>query len=143
MAVSVQAATAPAAPDESDLKSAYCLPVLTLNKTTLEILAYDDPALERGRQGAIRTAENSIRRLRQHLDARSKTVDQFALDHAAERGVVDYQLMLAAAQACSGPCMPEADRNTVEAAQCSVACQTAREPAVARAAQCQSLDWLR
>ena len=142
-ALAAQAATGPAPADEADLKSAYCLPILTLNKATLEILEYADPALERGRQSAIRSAANAIRRVEHHLQARSSTVDQAALNRAADQGVADYQLMVAAAQACQDPCAPIVDRNALEAARCSVACQEAKEPAVARAKQCQRPDWLR
>ena len=136
------AATGPAAPLEADLKSAYCLPILTLNKATLEILEYDDPALERGRQSAIRTAEAGIRQLERYLESRAKLVDQAPLISASGRGVADYKLMLAAAESCSGQCMPGPNRTAQEAARCSIDCQAAKEPAVARANACRSAAWL-
>ena len=137
-----QAAPGPAAPSAADAQSAYCLPILTLNKASLEILEYDDPAMERGRRAAIRAAESGIRRMERHLEARSKVVDQAALTSASGRGIADYRLMLAAAEACAASCAPGSDPDDRDAARCSVACQTAREPAVARANQCRALDWL-
>lgn len=47
----LSAATALGAPSQADLKSAYCLPILTLNKTTLQALEYDDASLEQGKAG--------------------------------------------------------------------------------------------
>lgn len=141
-AAAVHPATGPVAPLEADLKSAYCLPILTLNKTTLEALEYNEPALERGRQSAIRVAETGIRRLERYLDGRAKVVDQAALIAASGRGVADYKLMLTAAESCSAQCMPGSSRTAQEAARCSIDCQAAKEPAVARANECRSVDWL-
>jgi len=135
-------ATGPASPNEADLKSAYCLPILTLNKATLEALEFDDPAMERGRQSGIRTAEAGIRRLERHLEDRSKVVDQAALTGASGRGLADYKLMLSAAEACSAQCAQGGSRDAREAARCAVNCQAAREPAVTRAQLCRSVDWL-
>ena len=137
------AASGPATPSEVDVRSAYCLSVMTLYKATLEILEYDEPDLERGRQAAVRAAETGTGRLERYLSLRSRLVDPAALSNAAAQGVTDFRLMLAAAEACSVQCAQRPGVNAREAARCSADCQAAKEPgAVARADRCRAGDWL-
>ena len=84
------------APNETDLKAAYCLPVAT---KTVDMLAASLPAGNGTSQSADNVAlaqelegyRENARRLQNYLDSRSKDIDHAALRESAKQANEDFQ----------------------------------------------------
>jgi hypothetical protein len=129
------------APSSIEIRSAYCISVLTGRAREAQTLA-SVPAPS-ALQDSFRTAqagyEQDVRRLRSYLVPRMKYLDGEALLAAADRGQSDVNSFLRTQQACKTRC--DTRPASGPAATCISAC-AAEDPAAERVKACSPVNWL-
>ncbi|MBT2298918.1 hypothetical protein J7E70_00435 [Variovorax paradoxus] len=144
LACSAQAQRQP--PSSTEIRSAYCISVLTGRARDAQMLA-SLPAprsLQEGFREVQAGYEQDVRRLRSYLVPRMKHLDGEALLEAADRGQSDVNSFLRTQLACKTRCdtklAPGPDASAKNTA-CLSAC-SAEDPAFDRVNACSAVNWL-
>ena len=128
-------------PDNTDLKSAYCIGVEQQVVANAEAMQNSLPASAvKYAQEASRDAHDRLRHLQQYLMPRLPYIDPIGVAAARQRGTDDYAFLFNDPQtaACSTRCMQQSQTKD-QLQQCTVACAPERLP---RIWQCSNLSWL-
>ncbi len=124
-------------PSDLELRSAYCLPILT------SMLAMAQASPTEANKVAVR--QDELRRLQAYLLPKLSTLDATSIALAMARGGTDMRRFPEAVTACGQQCgesKPYTDRADLDQrVACVVNCSNA-DPAVKRVQSCFPVNWL-
>jgi hypothetical protein len=144
LACSAQAQRQP--PSSTEIRSAYCITVLTGRAGDAQTLASlpAPRALQERFREAQEGYEQDVRRLRSYLVPRMPHLDGEALLAAADRGEADVNSFLRTQLACKSRCDTKPTSGpdaSAKNAACLGAC-SAEDPASDRVKACSPVNWL-
>lgn len=138
LALSCLSAIAGNQPNDTELRSAYCLRVLSGELRTMQNVLKEQPDFAGRYKADISKKEVDIDRLESYLNPKINTLDVPALLAAVKRADADQVSTVTALSACLSQC---AGVDHAKRMQCINQCEETN-PAWLRRDRCKSVDWL-
>jgi hypothetical protein len=132
-------------PNDNELRSAYCVPVLqaaiTEYRSTAEM--FGEGVWSDGFRASAAAAEDGLKRLQSYLIPKLRQLDTPSLQAAHDRGQADAQRAPSEQVACFRQCEPVKPATGFDDryGRCLSSCRAAR-PVIARTKACEAVDWL-